>query len=72
MSATVFGRFDFIRSMSILNPITGIVRSFAFMILAFGMVKLGGYSGAYAIVAALDVIGIFLVSRIDDTCIGKL
>lgn len=71
MAATVFGRYDFIRSMSVLNPITGIVRSFAFVILAFGMVKLGGYSGAYAIIAALDVLGILLVSRIDDTCIGK-
>jgi len=71
MATTVFGRFDFIRSMAVLNPITGVVRSFAFTILAFGIVKLGGYCGAYAIIAVLDVIGIFLVSRIDPTCIGK-
>lgn len=71
MAATVFGRYDFIRSMAVLNPITGVVRSFAFVIIAVGMVRLGGYSGAYGIIAALDIIGIFLVSRIDDACIGK-
>ena len=71
MAATVFGRYDFIRSMAILNPITSVVRSFAFAIIAFGMVKFGGYSGAYAIIAVLDIIGIILVSRIDDACIGK-
>lgn len=71
MAATVFGRFDFVRAMGVLNPITSIVRSFAFVILAFGLSKLGGYAGAYAIVAVLDIVGIFLVSRIDETCIGK-
>ena len=43
----------------------------AFALLAFGLSKLGGYAGAYAIIAVLDLIAIFLVSRIDDTCIGK-
>lgn len=71
MAATVFGRFDFVRAMGVLNPITAVVRSFAFVILAFGLANLGGYAGAYAIVAVLDVVGIFLVSRIDETCIGK-
>lgn len=71
MTATVFGRFDFVRAMGVLNPITAIVRSFAFALLAFGLSKLGGYAGAYAIIAVLDLIAIFLVSRIDDTCIGK-
>jgi MFS transporter, OFA family, oxalate/formate antiporter len=71
MASTVFGRFDFVRAMGILNPITAIVRSFAFAILAFGLSKLGGYAGAYAIIAGLDVVGILLVSRIDSTLIGK-
>ena len=71
MTATVFGRFDFVRAMGVLNPITSIVRSFAFVLLAFGLQRLGGYSGSYAIIAVVDVIGILLVSRIDDNCIGK-
>ena len=71
MAATVFGRFDFVRAMGVLNPITAIVRSFTFVILAFGLANLGGYAGAYAVVAVLDVVGIFLVSRIKDDCIGK-
>ena len=71
MASTVFGRFDFVRAMGVLNPITAIVRSFAFIIIAFGLSKLGGYSGAYAIIAVLDVIAIILISRIDNTCIGK-
>ena len=71
MAATVFGRFDFVRAMGVLNPITSIMRSFAFVILSFGLSRLGGYAGAYAIIAVLDVVGILLVSRIDETCIGK-
>ena len=71
MASTVFGRFDFVRAMGVLNPITSIVRSFAFVILAFGLANLHGYAGAYAIIAVLDLVAIFLVSRIDDTCIGK-
>ncbi len=71
MASTVFGRFDFVRAMGVLNPITSIVRSFAFIIIAFGLSKLGGYAGAYAIIAVLDVIAIIIISRIDSTCIGK-
>lgn len=72
MAATVFGRFDFVRAMGVLNPITGIVRSFAFVILAIGLSYLGGYAGAYIIVAVLDVIAIFLISRLEEACIGKV
>lgn len=71
MASTVFGRFDFVRAMGVLNPITSIVNSFAFVILSFGLSHLGGYSGAYAIIAVLDVVAIVLVSRINETCIGK-
>lgn len=71
MASTVFGRFDFVRAMGVLNPITAIVRSFAFVIVSIGLSRLGGYSGAYAIVAVLDILAIILVSRIDTTCIGK-
>lgn len=71
MTATVFGRYDFVRALGVLNPITAIVRSFAFAILGFGLSRLGGYAGAYAIIAALDVLAIIMVYKIDDTCIGK-
>ena len=71
MASTVFGRFDFVRAMGVLNPITSIVRSFAFALLAFGLSVLGSYSGAYAVIAVLDVVAIVMIARIDDTCIGK-
>ena len=71
LAATIFGRFDFVRAMGVLNPITAIIRSFAFIILSFGLTNLGGYSGAYAIIAVLDLIAILLATRVDDTCVGK-
>ena len=71
MAATVFGRFDFVRAMGVLNPITAIVPLLCVCYPGVRAGKSGRYAGAYAIVAVLDVVGIFLVSRIDDTCIGK-
>lgn len=71
MVGTVFGRFDFVRALGVITPIHTIVNSFAFAVVAFGLAYLGGYSGAYAIVAVLDVIAIILVALVDDTCIGK-
>ena len=71
MTATVFGRLDFVRAMGVLNPITNIVRSFAFVIMGVGLSRTGTYHLSYAMVAVLCVVGIFLVSRIDETRIGK-
>lgn len=71
MTATVFGRFDFVRAMGVLNPITNIVRSFAFIILAFSLKQTGAYNLSYGIIAALDLFAILLILRIDDNCIGK-
>ena len=58
--------------MGVLNPITAIIRSFAFIILAFGLTNLGGYAGTYGIIAVIDVIGIFAVSRVDETRIRQI
>lgn len=71
MTATVFGRLDFVRAMGVLNPITNIVRSFAFVIMGIGLSATGTYHLSYALVAVLCVVGIILVSRIDETRIGK-
>jgi len=66
MVAVIFHRFDFAKGMGPVNVINLIMRSFTFVILSFGLTKLGGYAGAYAIFAVLDIIGIFIVSRIKD------
>ena len=71
MTATVFGRMDFVRAMGVLNPITNIVRSFAFVIMGVGLSMTGTYHLSYVVVAVLCVVGIFLVNSIDETQIGK-
>lgn len=72
MTATVFGRLDFVRAMGILNPITNIVRSFAFIIISFGLAKLNGYSSAYLIIAVLDIIAIIIIGTMSEKQIGSL
>ena len=64
MIATLFNRHDFVRALGVMNVITLLIRSVTFSIIAFGLSRFGGYGGAYAIVAALNVIGIVLVSLI--------
>ena len=71
MTATVFGRYDFVRAMGVLNPITNIVRSFTFVIIGFGLGRTGNYHLSYALVAVLCVIGIILIAMIDEKKIGK-
>lgn len=71
MAATVFGRFDFVRAMGVLNPITSIIRSFAFIILAFSLNTTGAYHLSYWIIAGLDVVAIILIALIRDECVGK-
>lgn len=71
MTATLFGRYDFVRAMGVLNPITNIVRSFAFIIMGAGLSMTGNYYLAYGMVAVLSVIGIILVACINEKQIGK-
>ena len=66
MIGNLFNRHDFARALGIINIISLIIRSFTFSILAFGLERLGGFAGAYAIVAALNVIGIVLSLLIKD------
>lgn len=66
MIGNLFNRHDFARALGVINVISLIIRSFTFSILAFGLERLGGFSGAYAIVAALNVIGIILCLLIRD------
>lgn len=71
MTATLFGRYDFVRAMGVLNPITNIVRSFAFIIMGAGLSMTGNYYLAYGMVAVLSVIAIILVACINEKQIGK-
>ena len=66
MVGNLFNRHDFARALGVMNVVTLILRSFAFSILAFGLENLGGYSGAYAIVAVINVVGIICCCLIKD------
>ena len=66
MVGNLFNRHDFARALGVMNVITLILRSFAFSILAFGLENLGGFSGAYAIVAVINVVGIVCCCLIKD------
>ena len=66
MVGNLFNRHDFARALGVMNVVTLILRSFAFSILAFGLENLGGFSGAYAIVAVINVVGIVCCCLIKD------
>ena len=66
MIATLFNRHDFVRALGVMNVISLLVRSVTFSIIAFGLRHFGGYGGAYAIVAVLNLIGILLVAMIKN------
>ena len=66
MVGNLFNRHDFARALGVMNVITLILRSFAFSILAFGLEHLGGFSGAYAIIAGINVVGIVCCCLIKD------
>lgn len=54
---SIWGVKEFARVFGIINTIEGVIRVTAFSVLAFGLTRLGGYSGAYAIFLVLCVIG---------------
>lgn len=67
MIATIFNKMDFIHVLAIENVLTYIVRSFAFIILAYSLNHTGAYHLSYGIIAVLDVIAIIVILRIDDS-----
>ena len=69
--ATKFGRYDFVKAWGVIFPIMSIVRCCAYAVLGFGLAHLGGYAGAYMLFIGVNVIAVFLIYKLDDTCIGK-
>ena len=69
--ATKFGRYDFVKAWGVIYPIMSIVRCSAYAVLAFGLANLGGYAGAYMIFIVINVIAVYLIYKLDDTCVGK-
>lgn len=66
MISSLFNRYDFALALGVINVISLVMRSFTFSIMAFGLSNLGGYSGAYAIIAVINVIGIIAVALIKE------
>ncbi|MDR3437128.1 MFS transporter [Telmatospirillum sp.] len=58
--AEKFHRGAFVKAFGVIAPIQGIVRCCSFAVLAFGLTYLGGYAGAYALLAVIAVIDVFL------------
>lgn len=69
--AEKFPRGAFVKAWGIVNPIQSVVRCCAFAILAFGLSYLGGYAGAYAILAAIAVLAMVLIWKTDTTPITE-
>ena len=63
---SLFNRHDFALGLGVINFINLVMRSFTFSILAFGLNNLGGYSGAYAIFAVINVIGIIFIALVKE------
>lgn len=66
MVSNQFNRHDFARALGVMNVISLVIRSFTFSILAFGLERLGGFAGAYGIVAVINAVGIGLNLLIRD------
>ncbi len=65
--ADKFGRGSFAQAISVVQPIQGIIRSTAYVILAWGITHLGGYVGAYGLLLGIGVVTIILVILVDPT-----
>lgn len=59
--AEKFPRRSFVKAWGVINPLQSIVRCCAFAILAFGLTYLGGYAGAYAILAVIALVALVLI-----------
>lgn len=68
--AEKFPRQAFVKAWGIIGPIQSIVRCSAFAILAFGLTYLGGYAGAYAVLAGIAVIAMVLIRNTDTSPIA--
>ncbi|MEF2074278.1 MFS transporter [Consotaella aegiceratis] len=65
--ASKFRRELFVKAFGIIHPIQSVVRCFAFSILAFGLAYLGGYTGAYALLAGVCLLTMILFWNADTT-----
>ncbi|MDU8923776.1 MFS transporter [Pasteurellaceae bacterium LIM206] len=65
--ATKYPRHAYVKAIGLVHPIQSIVRCCAFSILAFGLAYLGGYNGAYLLLAAIGIISLVLIWLTDLT-----
>lgn len=69
--ATVFGRYDFSKALSVIMPIWNIVVAFATTVVGVPQSLTNSYVAAYLVLGVFAVIGFILVLTLDDRCIGK-
>lgn len=70
--ASVFGRYDFSRAMTVIIPIWSIVFAFATTVVGVPQSLTGSYVLSYIILLVLAVVGLILVKTLDDRCIGRM
>lgn len=69
--ASVFGRYDFPKAMTVIIPLWNIVVSFATTIVGVPQSLTGSYVAPYIVLLICAAIGFFLVLKLDETCIGR-
>ena len=69
--ASVYGRYDFSKALSVILPIWNIVVAFANTVVGVPQSLTGSYTMSYIVLAILAVIGFFLVYTLNDRCIGR-
>ncbi|MDC7124657.1 MAG: MFS transporter [Spirochaetales bacterium] len=65
LTTSVYGRFDFSRLYTFINPLIAVVRSFSFVFLAISLKHFGSYTAAYWSFVVLSVIAAFLLSIVN-------
>lgn len=69
---TVFGRYDFSRAWSVILPLTCMIRSCGYAIVGILAERTGSYTVPYIVLIVLAMIGMALLARMDDTCVGRV
>lgn len=67
MVATIFGRKDFPLAFTVMNTIQGVIRNFAFIVLAIAISITGSFTGAYMVFMGIEVISIIAMLLLNDS-----
>jgi len=67
MVTTIFGRKEFPLAFTVTNTILGVIRNFAFVVLAIALSATGSFTGAYIVFMCIEVVSLIAMLLLDDT-----